>query len=79
MSQLIAIDWTDTRPTECTDATPVKPERCDTNRCLSTAVTVMALSFALFVVSACNTLGGAGKDLESAGDAIADTNDSTAD
>lgn len=45
----------------------------------SKASTVAALALALCALSACNTLGGAGKDLESAGDAIADTNESTSD
>ncbi len=79
MSQQFPIDWTDNRTTEWSHATGVYTERVATHRCLSTAITVMALSIAVFVVSACNTLSGAGKDLHSAGGAAAGTNGKTAD
>lgn len=46
---------------------------------MARAVAAAAGLIVLLTLSGCNTFGGAGKDLEAAGDAIADTNDDTTD
>lgn len=48
-------------------------------RGVSTAIIVAALIIMSLPLSACNTFGGVGKDIEAAGDAIADTNEGTED
>lgn len=60
-------------------ATRSTPDVTDTRHCKSFTLSVAALSLTLFSLSACNTFGGAGQDIENAGDAIADTNESTSD
>ena len=60
-------------------ATRTQSARCSSERRGSVAVLATALLIALPLLSGCNTFGGVGKDIESAGDAIADTNESTKD
>lgn len=66
-------------PPGFTHAMKSEPDTAGTRRWLYGAIIVATISIALIVLSGCNTFGGAGKDIENAGDAIADTNEGTAD
>ena len=56
-----------------------EPDTAGIRRLMYGAIIAAALSTSLMVLSGCNTFGGAGKDIESVGDAIADTNEDTSD